>query len=251
MKTFSLLQESLTQSISRLDLEAAIKDVGSLARADCAKLQREMYGIVVSALTYQEALAFQIALQKHQFPTAIVADLDVPLLHDSFQIQGLKRKEDDLIFTNSMGKMMTRPLEDLVFIAAGFFDKLQIESKVTHKIDRFAGRQIPRVLTERLSLERNELQFRIDFFFSSGPHRLHASLREDNVLFFHDISVRWKDIKVELGVLAMMRHWLPIERLSMTLQDPSSGRIYPNLLSYEEEIRWHFHRATRRDESSI
>lgn len=90
MEAFSLIQTSLTQTIERIELEAASGVVASLARPDCAKLQRELYGIVVSGLAYPEALAFQAQLKQRNFPTLVVADSDVPALHESFKVRRLR-----------------------------------------------------------------------------------------------------------------------------------------------------------------
>jgi hypothetical protein len=46
METFSLLQTSLDQTIDRQSMEEASVAVRSVARADCAKLQRELFGIL-------------------------------------------------------------------------------------------------------------------------------------------------------------------------------------------------------------
>ena len=50
METFSLLQESLDQSIDRQSLEDASDAAPSVARADCGRLQRELFGILISRL---------------------------------------------------------------------------------------------------------------------------------------------------------------------------------------------------------
>lgn len=78
MTTYSLLQVSLEQTIDRESLEMASDVVPSLARADCAHLQRDFFGIVVSNLPLQEATAFQAELKRRGFPTDLVADHELP-----------------------------------------------------------------------------------------------------------------------------------------------------------------------------
>ena len=63
--TYSLLQVSLDQTIDRQSLEAASDTVSSVARADCAFILRDLFGIVVSGLSLGDARAFQIALNGH------------------------------------------------------------------------------------------------------------------------------------------------------------------------------------------
>jgi hypothetical protein len=50
MATFSLLQLSLDQTIARESLEEASAVLPSVALADCALLQRDLFGIMVSNL---------------------------------------------------------------------------------------------------------------------------------------------------------------------------------------------------------
>ncbi|MGL5019502.1 MAG: hypothetical protein ACRDBP_15310 [Luteolibacter sp.] len=56
MASFSLLQLSLDQTITRESLEEASDAVPSIARTDCAHLQRDLFGIVVSNLSFSQKL---------------------------------------------------------------------------------------------------------------------------------------------------------------------------------------------------
>ncbi len=82
MATYSLLQVSLNQTIDRESLEDASTVVPSIARADCSHLQRDLFGIVVSNLPIDEAKAFQAELKRRGFPTDLVADHELPMLHE-------------------------------------------------------------------------------------------------------------------------------------------------------------------------
>lgn len=135
METYSLLQTSLDQTIDRRSLEDASVAVPSVARADCARLQRELFGMVVSGLAYQEALAFQAELARRNFPTEVVADCDLPVLHESFQIQRIGCRGEVLVLTDSMGRERPRPLTDLVFLAAGFIEGVEFKTEVRHHFD--------------------------------------------------------------------------------------------------------------------
>lgn len=74
MSTLALLQRSLDQAISREAMEEASTAAPMIARGDCARLQRELFGIVVRRLDEANARAFQDALRRYGFETDIVPD---------------------------------------------------------------------------------------------------------------------------------------------------------------------------------
>lgn len=246
METFSLLQTSLDQLIDRRSLEDASQAVPSVARADCARLQRELFGIVISGLPHEEALAFQAELARRDFRTEVVADCDLPVLHQSFQIQRIECRGEVLVLTDSMGREQARPLTDLVFLAGGFLNRIEFKTEWHQHLD-FRGADgrgggMPKLVTERELREENELQFRLDFFFWSGPNRLHAALGRETAIFHQGKPLRLKKDAALHELLVAMASLLPAERLNSSLREPRSIRIYPNLQCYEEEIRWHFRR---------
>jgi hypothetical protein len=247
METFSLLQQSLDQNIDRTSLEDASDAAASVARADCARLHREMHGILVSGLPREEALAFQAALKAMDFPTDLVADGRLPVLHESFQIQRISRREEILDLADSMGRSRIHPLADLVFLAAGYIKRIEFKTTWNQHLD-FGGKRhemsrgLPGYVTEREFKEETELEFRIDFFFCSSPHRVHAALGKENVIFHQDTPLRLKNDSAIQAMLTSLSPLLPAERMSTCMRDPSLAKVYPNHLSYEKEIRWHFHR---------
>lgn len=246
METFSLLQTSLDQTIDRASLEDASDAVRSVARADCARIQRELFGIVISNLERDEALAFQTALLKRNFPTELVADRDLPVLHESFQVQRIDHRGEVLVFTDSMGRERTRPLTDLVFLTGGFLNRIEFKTEWHQHLD-FSGSEgrgggMPRLTNEREFKEENELQFRLDFFFWAEPNRLHAVLGKETAIFHQGKPLRLKDRGGLIGMMSALAELLPPARVNSVLRAPASGRVYSNLQSYENEIRWHFHR---------
>ena len=250
METFSLLQVSPDQLIDRDDLEEAATAARSIVRADCGRLHRELFGIVVSGLERDEALAFQTALKQREIPTDLVADRDLPVLHESFQIQRIEVRDEQIILTDSMGRVRTRPLAELVFLAAGYFNQMEIKTTWHQRLD-FQGQGIhgggmPQWINERESREEAELQFRLDFFFWTAPNRLHAALAKDTAMFHEGQAIRLRDDGALDALLAAMGKLLPAQRLSSGLRAPATGRFYPNFHCYEEEIRWHFYRLTPR-----
>jgi hypothetical protein len=250
VQTFSLLQTSLDQLIDRRSLEDASQAVLSVARADCARLQRELFGIVISGLPHEEAMAFQAELARRDFSTEVVADRNLPVLHESFQIQRIESRCEVLVLTDSMGREQVRPLPDLVFLAGGFLNRIEFKTEWHQHLD-FSGSEgrgggMPRLINEREFKEETELQFRIDFFFWSAPHRLNATLGRETAIFHQGRPLRLKNDDALRELLVTMASLLPADRLNSCLREPQSIRIYPNLQCYEEEIRWHFRRLMPR-----
>lgn len=245
MSTFSLLQISLDQSIDRESLEEASVAIPSLARADCAHLQRDLFGIVVSDLPLAEALAFQAELLRRGFPTEVVADDLLPVLHEPFSIQRIDIQHGALEFSDSVGRLQTRSKEDLVFIAGGFLT----QNKMVHDIVLGPHRASSHQWGSRLERDHRyetAAEFRLDFFFWNAPNRLRASVSAASVVFFRGRPVQLKDSALLIGAMLDFQELLPAERLGESLKRLDTQTAYPSLHSYEEEIRWHFHQLQAR-----
>lgn len=245
---YSLLQNSLTQTLDRATLEEASTVVRSVARADCAKLQRELFGILVSGLPLDEATAFQAELKHLGFPTTLVADDDLPILHSPFTVQRIERIGEILNFTDALGRIQTRPLTELVFLGGGFLKTLEMEVQRTTRLEMNSSSQgsYPVPVTHRETHLRSAPRFILDFFFSQDPHRLQVILKPDNVMFYQGAPLRLKHPQEIVTAMAELRKLLPPDRLSSALFRNDPTPAYPNLPSYEEEIRWKFHQLMGR-----
>lgn len=233
MVTYSLLQVSLDQTISRQKLEEAACAAPSIARADCAQMQRSLFGILVSHLPLQEAIAFQAELKRLGFPTEVIADHDLPTLHEAFTVQRIEIHDHVLSFTDTLGRVQTRPKEGLVFIAGGFLT----QSKIKHSLVAMGDAE-----TDRAEHQSIVPEFRLDFFFWSAPHRLRASISAENTMFFQKRPVRLRDTALLLGAMMDLQELLPPERISDGIRRADTKIFYPSIKSYETEIRWHFYR---------
>jgi hypothetical protein len=241
METYCLLQERLDGEIDFAALEAAAAATRAISRLDCLGLHRDMHGVVVAGLDQADALAFQGVLAARGHATRLCADDDFPLLHESFQVQRLDRHADTLLLTSSMGRVIERGLEDLVFLAAGFYQKIDVVRNFDRRIEYDADGN-PSVVENGKYGEKRETDFRLDLFFSRDPHRLNLGLTKDSAVFFHGRALRQKD---RPGLTAMMEEvagWLPEERINTQLRDPQRVMAYRGLHLYENEIRWHFQR---------
>lgn len=243
MKSFSLLQSLLRQSISREALEAASADVPSVALADCAGIQRNLFGIVVSGLPFDEATAFQSALKRHNFSTEVAEDSVIPVLHEAFTVQRVAISDGGLTFTDAMGRSQSRPLDELVFVAGGFLTRERLKSMIVLESGNPRTQRESQHKVRQETVHRLEplLEFRLDFFFSSAQHRLRAVVSAENTLFFRERPLRLRDTALLLGAMMDLAELLPPDRVGEGLKQTDTGTYYPSLRGYEDEIRWHFH----------
>ena len=244
MSTYSLLQVSLEQTIDRESLEMVSDVVPSLARADCAHLQRDLFGIVVSNLPLQEATAFQAELKRRGFPTDLVADHELPVLHEPLTIQRIEIKEKALLFIDTMGRQQTRALDDLVFVAGGHLTQNRLKSVLVLESPERSHELQHRARLEQRHRFEDVPEFRLDFFFWASPNRLRASVSAESTMFFRDRPLRLRDTALILGAMMDLRELLPSERVGAGLKRSDTNNFYPSFKSYEEEIRWHFYRLT-------
>ncbi len=242
MPSYSLLQVSLDQTIDRESLEEASNTVNSIARADCAVMQRDLFGILRSGLTMDDAKAFQAALKRFQFQTDIVADEEIPVLHEAFTIQRIDLMKDKLVFTDMMGREQVRPIEDLVFVAGGFLTHGKVKSFFAEGSIGSLELRTQHSHVERRYAEEIVPEFRLDFFFWSSPNRLRASVSSESMMFFRERPLRLRDTALLLGAMMDLAELLPGERVGSGLKRKDTKNFYPSLRSYEEEIRWHFYR---------
>lgn len=242
MNTYSLLQLSLDHKIDRRAFEDASVAVASIARADCAMFYRDLYGIVVSDLLENEALAFQAELARRNFSTVVVPDSELPLLKESYLIQHIVLREGNLVLTDSMGHQRIRPVTDLEFMAAGFVSRLHFKSGWHQHLDAGIDSDgSARLVTEHERHEESEIEFRVDFFFRTSPERQHAALGAESTMTYQGDSLRLRNKDGLLGLSSAMAALLPPDRLNTFLRDPVAHPQYPTMHGYVEEIRWYFH----------
>ena len=245
MSTYSLLQVTLDQRIDRDALEEASRVASSVARADCARMGRDLFGILISGLGFSEASAFQAELMRWNFPTDLVADDALPLLHEPFTVQALEVIGEVLVFSDAMGRKQTRPLTDLVFMAGGFVQQIEFkrDSQLT-LVNPVSGG--PTVEIERRRWEENRTEFRLDFFFWASPNRLRLSMSESTTFFYQGHPLRLRHAAAIHAMVDDLLTLLPPERINVGLKSHHQPILYPGKTSYEEEIRWHFYQLTPR-----
>ena len=247
MSTYSLLQLTLDQTISREDLESAATVLETLARPDIAKLPRELFGIVASGLQWEEANAFRVELARYSYQTEVVADDDIPFLTPSYAVQRIAWNPPAYEFTNAMGRTQVRRLPEAVFLAGGYLSdtELKIETSASIEAKPSQHGSYPSYTITRQRKMISVPQFRLDFFFSTAPHRIHVLITPENVAFFQDQPLRLRHPRNIMDAREELRTFFPPERLTNGMLQEDTHPFYPNMTSYEEEIRWRFYQLNK------
>ena len=241
---YSLLLHSLESKPSRKQLEEISVNVRSMARADCAFIVDDWFGIVASGLPLAEAETFQAGLRGIGIGTDLVADVDIPSLHHDFRCQRIDLDSSAITLTTAMNRRQVRPLVDLVFVSVGLVDRERADSTTeARSVIRWSRSEPYHAEEERSVLKIEEKRFfRIDFFFSTEPYRISLEIEKETVLFYGDRSIRTKN-QLDLTVLMVdLQTLLPPERMNSCLRELSLTQVYPRMRSYEEELRWAFFR---------
>jgi hypothetical protein len=248
MKTYSVLLKSLQPQLGRQELEEISVKIPSIARADCARISAEWFGILISGISFEDATAFQEGLRAKGCETDVVIDHEVPALHHDFRCQRLDLEKNAVVLTSSMGRRLVRPRQELVFVSCGFLDKSRLVSKTELQIEtRHTGRgsySIPVQKTVRKEEEKSF--FRVDFFFASEPRRVSLETSEESVMFYGERLLRLRNTTEILVLMVDLQSLLPPERMNRGLRELSTGKLYPSQNAYHEELRWSFHRLGAR-----
>jgi len=240
----SLLLHSLEPKPDRKALEEITVDVASIARADAAGILRGWFGIVSSGLPIEDAQAFQAGLRTLGCETDIVLDGDVPSLHHDFRCHLIELTGESIILTTAMNRRQERGRDEFVFAAAGIVERERAVSdyEMQTQVRYFEGGAYTTQVPTRVSKTVEKDYFRIDLFFSNEPHRISLEMDDMSVITYGGRPIRLKN-RTELTVLmADLNSLLPPDRMNRGLRELSTETLYPSLQTYEEEIRWAFHR---------
>lgn len=241
MSTFSLLQVSLDQRIERDFFIEAASATESVTKADLSQIYRDLFGIVVSNLSHADAMALQAELARKGFPTEVVADAELPALHEPKSMQRVTVDGGWLRFTDIMSRSAARALGDLVFLAGGFLKNAKMTSKIVGSPRSNSGDHD--AAWERVHQMKEVAEFRLDFFFASEPNRMTLVLGPERAIFVNEKALQVQKKAVLGEVAAELRKLLPPERMNRGLLD--TGLCYPSGRAYVEEIRWHFHQLIK------
>jgi len=247
--TYALLQQSLDQTISRADLEEASVVAPRVARADCALLQRELFGIVVGKLPHVEAVALQAALRARNFPTDIVAESALPVLPEPRVAHALKLTAAGVVVVDLYGREQLLAPERYVFAAGGRVKRLRNmpDQKMEWVVRRgprgSVSRNVEMVKASRLA---DVPEFRLELFVVDEPYRWQWVLDEESMLRADDVVLQLKNVTQLHQLLTRVAALLPVDRVNQGILRAITGEafVYPSVRAFEEEITWSFYRLT-------
>ncbi len=244
--SFSILLHRLDPPPTRHQLEEISLQVPGISKVDCAGLLEHWHGIVVSNLEYSDAQAFHQVLCQAGFNNDIVMDADIPALHADFRCQKIELSENLITLTDAMNRARKKPLDELVFVAAGLLEKQKLATnfriETEHRYSQYGVHNVQ--VEKRYKQEIDKIFFRIDLFFSNEPHRISLEIDSDSVMFYADLPIRLKDT-LKLKILMTDLHLLlPPERMNTHMCERTLDQSFTSMNAYEEEIRWAFYRIS-------
>lgn len=241
---YALVQKTLDQSIDRKALEEASVHAPSVARADCARLSNQLFGVVVTALPHNEAIAFQTALEHFGFSTEVVAQEELPLLTPPKFRRGIRIQGDIFNAIDGLGREDGHSWNEVQFAAGGFIATTKIGSENSFGWNyRLGGRgnveKTVRVVKRAKDVKERE--FRLEFFLSREPWRLQFRAGQETVFRYNDAFLRFRQQEQFLALLQQVAGLLPPGCLSLGVLAATRGEsfTYPSIPAFEEEITWH------------
>jgi hypothetical protein len=246
---YALLQRSLDQTIDRESLEDAAVASRSIPRPDCARLQKELFGIVVDNLDREHALALQGELNRRNFPTDVVDQAQLAALNEPASGQEFKITSQALVIVDLYENEVEYPWEKFVFAAAGYVLRIADRPVGTHlepATDPFRARYggVEVVVDRKL---QNVPQFRSEWFFDTEPYRLQWIWDRESIVRVNQAPIRLREHEKFVLLLQQLTSFLPAERLNGGVRKLSTGGyfVYPSVHAFEEEIIWSFYQLMR------
>jgi hypothetical protein len=247
-KRYALLQCDLDQTIRREAMEQASRAAPQVAVGDCARLHRDLFGIVVRQLDMANALAFQSALRAQGLDTDIVHDTDLMRLPPAQSTRHLRIDQGSIVTEDAYGHARAHALSTLAFAAAGRIvsrtpRRMQTEElEYVHTPGAKLGRMRP--VTTTVTRWEDEESFRIDLFFTHEPVRIEWSARKGRAQWLSGASVQPADTNELHAFLSALHAWATPGRDTRGIAHAGTLRAptYPSLAAFEEEILWSFYR---------
>jgi hypothetical protein len=246
MESYSLLQPELGADIDRRALEEASVAAPNVGRADCARMARELFGIVVSGLPMADAAAFRAALLARNFPTRIAADRDLPRLPAGQYYSRLEAQDDFFTLADTRGRQITCRAEDVLLLAGGFLRRLKNKTELKQVripyLDRGAdyGWDPPPLLERHAKLEQAG-EFRFECFIKRSPYRLRLLVDAGTSVVWNGVGLRLEKRDPIQAFMVSWRRFAPRVRRNLGLVRDGADFEYPSLRAFENEIRWHFY----------
>lgn len=247
---YALIQKSLDQRIDRQTLEEISVHVPNVARADCARIHRDLFGVVVTHLPYDQAVAFQTALAHYQFPTDIIPQEDLPTLTPPKFRRGIRFSPGSFTSVDGLGREENYLWEDAQFAAGGFVEARVRKTKNVLEWDYYTGPRSTSGKTVQVRTqeeEGKEKEFRLEIFLSREPYRLQFQAGQETVFRFDNAMLRAHQEDQLEEILRRVGRILPGDCLNQGIQKSLrlERYLYPSSSGFEEEITWHLYHRLR------
>lgn len=244
---YAVLQISLEYTISREVLESVILATEGLAKPDCARLQRDILGIVAGGLSQNDALGLQAGLRAHGIETEVVSESDLPSLPAPHHPQSFAVTSEGVIVTDYAGQDRLFPIETFVFAAGGHVKHVEMLPQrnmefVQKYVARGEFRNVLEMVPEKQPKEITE--FRVEFYFTEEPFRFQSILGEKTIVRAYGEVLKLRDQNQLDSLLLKLANTLPSDQVNLGIKKVADGEefLYPSVHAFEEEIVWSFYR---------
>jgi len=248
---YAVLQTSLEQSIDRETLEEAIMATEGLAKPDCARLQKELFGIVTRGLSQDDALALQAALQARNIATEVVDESVLPVLPLPRRVRALKFVETGIGLVDLYDHETSYEWQHIVFAAGGGLLHLRsIQEQKLKDIYMPGGYNLstntrPAIITAHHY--DNLPEFRLELFLPVESPRVQWVLTKDSIIIVDDSHLRLRDGAELAQLLSRLGGALALEQVNTGMKKVMAGEefVYPSVHAFEEEIIWSLYQLMR------
>lgn len=252
---YALVQKSLDQRIDPKSLEEASVHVPSVARGDCPRLGRDLFGVVVTDLPHDEAIAFQTALEHFGFLTEIVPQAELPRLPDAKFRRGIRFEANAFTAVDGLGREDHYPWEEVQFAAGGFLQTVSVKTESRMEWNHHRRRMTnPRtgggIQMSKHEVEVSETEFRLELFLSCEPFRLQFRAGPETLFRLDDAMLRFRQQDRFAALLQRVGEIVPADSQSQGLVAVQRNErfLYPSVPAFEEEITWHLFQRLRQAE---
>lgn len=248
---YAVLQTSLEQPIDRETLEEAVMATEALSPPDCARLVRELFGIIARDLSQADALALQAALQARDIPTEVVEESRLPALPQPRRVRALNLTEAGIELIDLYDQVTSYEWQHLVFAAGGGL--LHLRSVQDHKLEtvyvpggRGGSSDVRAVVVTDHHFE-NLPEFRLELFLPVESPRVQWVLTKDSVITVNDAHLRLRDGDQLASLLSTLGNALAPEQTNLGIKKAMSGEefSYPSVHAFEEEIVWSLYQMAK------
>jgi hypothetical protein len=242
--SFAIFQTGLDRPAPEA-LERAFKVLRELVDIDAHTLSSDGYGVLVSDLSHEHAMALHLALDREGVPTAIVDEDEVLELPTARHAKRLDCESDGLLLYDALGRPEEIGWEHVVLISAGFVTLTEFDrTEKTRVVMRGGGGHIPTCpifLTDITVREHRRARLVLELILDIAPGRLELLGQEGQYNYLGDrLCLRYMDnFAMLVQDLCANARGAVLNRGADSLRNDSTVTLhYPTRHAFEEEITW-------------